>query len=613
MKGKQLLIWSLLLAPLFALSQPAEKACFSVPGGFYEESFSLEIFPFYQQHHIRFTTNGNRPTAQSRLYTAPMLLDESLYSTSDIYTIQVTPEGQMFYPDSVQHCIVIRAAVFDENDNCISDVATHSYFIHDLGCDTHGLPVMSLCSDSIGLFNYYTGIMVPGCYQSPNLPDWTGNYFCKGMDWERACNVEFYESDNTGINQIAGLRTHGGASRRFQQKGFKIYAREDYGNKRFEHVFFQENASLDSYKHLAIKPFRCSNWMTTGIQDHLAQQVARELDIDCLASRQMVLFLNGEYWGIYALEESPDERYLEDHFGIDVEESNIIKQWIFLEHGDDAQWNDLFQWVMDTDFSLEENYRLLSERIDLDNFIDYQVFELYSSNVDWPKNNVRCWQRNNGRWRWIFYDGDGCFFRDWDVFSNATDTSTVVNGNNPSFFQATLFFRKLLDNDEFKMRFWNRFVQLLTDPLRYEQVLPRFNALCALVDAEVSNQSHRFGFPSSMSKWTEDVGRVEAHIRSLNQVMFEKLESFLPSMGIAESSLSFSCYPNPFLDHVTLCVFSAESRNSEMHVFNMLGQEVYAQAVVLNAGANTVGLDISLPSGLYVLKMDNFAIKILRR
>lgn len=599
--------------PFLGISQPAEKACFSVPGGFYEASPTLEIFPFYQQHHIRFTTNGNRPTAASRLYTEPLLLDESLYSTSDIFTIQVTPDGQMFYVDSVKHCIVIRAAVFDENENQISEVATNSYFIHALGCDTHGLPVMSLCSDSTGLFNYYSGIMVPGYYQSPNIPNWTGNYFGRGMDWERACNVEFYEADNTGINQIAGLRTHGGGSRRLQQKGFKIYAREAYGKKRFQHVFFPENLPLDSYKHLSMKPFRCSNWMTTGIQDHLVQQMARSLNVDCLASRQMVLFLNGEYWGIYALEETPDERYLEDHFGIPSEESNIVKQWIFLEHGDDTQWNSLFQWVMDTDFSVKENYDLLCEKIDIDNFIDYQVLELYSSNVDWPKNNVRCWQPNHGRWRWIFYDGDGCFFSDWEVFPNATDTSTIVSGNNPSFFQATLFFRKLLDNNEFKTRFKNRFIQLMSDPLRYEQISPRFNALCALVEAEVPYQCERFGFPSSLAKWEEDVNHVDAHLRSLNQRMREKLDRFLPSFGIVDSSLSFSCYPNPFTDGVTLFVNSAESKNSKVQVFNILGQEVYSRAVSLHAGCNEIKVDVSLPSGLYFLEMDHFVTKIIRK
>ena len=200
---KWLLILPLLMLPFFGTSQDVERPCFSAAGGFYETSFFLEITPANPQHHIRFTTNGNRPTAQSRLYTEPLLLDGSLYSDADIYTIQVAPDDQMFYPDSVKHCIVIRAAEFDDNDSCVSEVKTNSYFIRSLGCDTHGLPVMSLCSDSLGLFDYYTGIMVPGRFFYPTDPNWTGNYFCKGANWERTCNVEFYELNNRGINQIA--------------------------------------------------------------------------------------------------------------------------------------------------------------------------------------------------------------------------------------------------------------------------------------------------------------------------------------------------------------------------------------------------------------------------
>ena len=604
-----MLIGICLLVPFFGISQPAERACFSVSGGFYEESPTLEIFPFYQQHHIRFTTNGNRPTAQSRLYTDPLLLDESLYSTSDIYTIQVAPDEQMFYPDSVRHCIVIRAAVFDENDSCISEVATNSYFIQSLGCNTHGLPAVSLCADSLDLFSYYQGIMVPGVWFSPSTPDWSGNYFCKGTEWERACNVEFYEFDNSGINQIAGLRTHGGASRRYQQKGFKVFAKEEYGKKRFEHLFFQENAPLDSYKRLVLKPFRCSNWITTGIQDHLAQQVARNLDIECLASRQAVLFLNGEYWGIYAIEESPDERYLEDHFGVDPDDSNIIKQWILLDHGDDTQWNELFQWVFDADFSLEKNYQLLSEKVDLDNFIDYQIFELYSSNVDWPQNNVRCWQQGNDRWRWIFYDGDGCFFRNWDVFSNAIAQNRV----NPSASQSTLFFRKFLENNEFKKNFRNRFKQLMAEQLCYDSISPCFNALCGLIEAEVPSQCDRFGFPANMEKWIEDVSRVDFHLLSLNQKMSESLIRFMDAPVLPGATQSLSCYFNSFQDQLILFIDAVESQQSKVSLFNTLGEEVYTQTVSLHVGSNTISLNVQISSGLYVLVMDNYVTKIIRQ
>lgn len=607
-----MLIGSLLLVSLWGMSQPIEKACFSVLGGFYEESPTLEIFPFYQQHHIRFTTNGNRPTAQSRLYTEPLLLDESLYSTSDIFTIQVAPEKDMFYPDGVEHCIVIRAAVFDANENRISEVTTHSYFIHALGCDTHGLPVVSLCADSLDLFDYSRGIMVPGAWFSPSLVDWTGNYFCRGLAWEKCCNVEFYETDNTGINQMAGLRTHGGASRRFQQKGFKVFAKEEYGKKRFEHLFFPENAPLDSYKHLSLKPFRCSNWLTTGIQDQLAQQVARSLDIDGLASRQTVLFLNGEYWGIYALEETPDERYLEDHFDVDLEESTIIKQWIMLEHGDDTQWNELFQWVMDTDLSDEDNYHFLCDRIDIDNFIDYQIFELYSGNVDWPQNNVRCWRPSNGKWRWIFYDGDGCFFRDWDVFANAVATDTIPIGNNPSAFQATLFFRKLNENAAFRDRFESRFRQTMDDMLRYDRISPIFNSICAWIREEVSEQCNRFGFPSSMTKWEDDVSRVDGHLFSLNSMMEERLRHFLNTAEIPDVQ-PLCCYPNPFDCQLNLTLKANGSKHCELCVFNTLGQKVYRKPIGLTAGINHITVDLPLPPGIYVLKTDQYIAKIVKQ
>lgn len=603
----------LLLVPFFGTGQPIEKACFSVPGGFYEESPVLELFPFYMNHHIRFTTNGNRPTAQSRLYTEPLVLDERLYSTSDIYTIQVAPEKDMFYADSVEHCIVIRAAVFDENDNCISEVATNSYFIGALGCHTHGLPVLSLCADSLDLFSFYRGILVPGAWISPNWPEWTGNYFNKGPEWERVCNVEFYEPDNRGINQIAGLRTHGGASRRYQQKGLKIYAREAYGKKRFEHLFFPENAPIDSYKHLCLKPFRCSNWMTTGVQDHLAQEVVRTLNIDGLASRQMVLFLNGEYWGIYALEESPDERYLEDHFGIDVDESSIVKKWIYPEHGDSIRWQALFQWVMDTDLSDEENYQTLCEQIDIDNFIDYQIFELYSSNVDWPKNNVRCWQRDGGKWRWIFFDGDGCFFLDWDVFANATDTDPIPNGTNPSAFQATLFFRKLMANAAFKKHFVDRFHQLMADQLRYDRIAPHFHAVCDQVRGEVPSQSSRFGFPSSMAQWEEDVIHVDDHLRTLNSLMETKLSYFLNTQENPDITSPIHCYPNPFDGQLTVEIAATSVKPCEIRVFNVLGQEVYREQLLLGAGQNQITVNLPLNPGLYFLKIDQQVTKIVKQ
>ena len=293
---KKIVLCICLMACLVGHAQN-DTVVFSAKGGFYDEVFLLELYNIHPENHICYTTNGNRPDAHSPLYVDSLVLDERMYSNSDIYTIVNCPEQGFFLPDSVQHCIVIRAAVFDENGNCVSRVMTQSYFIRALGCDTHGLPAVSLCVDSLDLFDYETGILVPGVFFDSLNYSWTGNYYQSGQDWERLANIEFYELvDNSGINQMAGLRTHGGNARRGSQKGLKVYARNEYGAKRFRHSFF-ESIPINSFKHLVLKPF-VDEWFWAGIQNNICQRMARDINVESLATRPVVLFLNGEYWGI---------------------------------------------------------------------------------------------------------------------------------------------------------------------------------------------------------------------------------------------------------------------------------------------------------------------------
>ena len=75
----------------FSAKAQNDTVLFSAKGGFYEEVLQLELFNYYPQNHIRYTTNGTRPTAKSQLYEEPLLLDTSKYSKSDIYTHHLLP------------------------------------------------------------------------------------------------------------------------------------------------------------------------------------------------------------------------------------------------------------------------------------------------------------------------------------------------------------------------------------------------------------------------------------------------------------------------------------------------------------------------------------------
>lgn len=609
---RNILLVLALMISFLGVSQD-KTVCFSVSGGFYEESFFLELTPqvsIYPSggYHIRYTTNGSIPTASSRCYTEPLLLDTSLYSTSNFFTIQVAPENRMFYPDSVNHCIVIRAALFDNQDSIVGEVTTNSYLIRSLGCDTHGLPVLSLCADSVDLYDFNRGILVPGVHYNPNNPDWSGNYFCRGMKWERLCNVEFYELDNTGINQQAGVRTHGESSRYLQQKGLKLYAREQYGKKRFKHRFFEET-SLERFKRLNLRPFSCTNGTFTGVQDALAQRVARELNIDALACRQTVLFLNGEYYGIYSIEEVPDEHYLNDYYGVDENLVNIIERWVYLDYGDSTNWHELYQWLQGADLSLDENYAWVNERIDMDNYIDYMLYELYSFNIDWPTNNVRFWQEGNGKWRWVFYDGDACFHRIFDVVANAIDT---CNSIHPTQAKSTLLFRKMLGNADFVNRLSNRFYELISGPLHYE-VDSLFHLFSNHIESEIPMQVARFNIPYSVNRWETDVSRVEEFIQTFEDQLYVLMQDLLGFDAVTEHERNMMVFPNPFSDRIFLLLDSEEAASIPVSIIDLMGREVFRCEALDNGGFAEVTMPRELPSGMYLLKCKGGVAKIVKR
>lgn len=180
------------------------EVLFSREGGFYDAPFTLSLGSTDWTCQIHYTLNGDTPTMDDALYETPLFLDEHLFSTAAIFTVPIAPVNEFYRPDSVQRAIVIRAAAFDAEGQRVSEVATQTYLIRALGCDHHGLAVVSVCCDSLSLFDYDTGIFVPGTLFNPDYPDWTGNYFGHGREWERLANVEFYEPNNTGVNQQCG-------------------------------------------------------------------------------------------------------------------------------------------------------------------------------------------------------------------------------------------------------------------------------------------------------------------------------------------------------------------------------------------------------------------------
>ena len=587
------------IALLWAHSLLAQtEVSFSRQGGFYEECFPLTL-GCAEGFHIRYTMNGSTPTDESFIYTEPLALDEKCYSKSNIYTIVDCIPSTYYAVEDVKHAIVIRAAAFDENGTCVSPVATQTFFIKALGCDLHGLPVLSLAADSLDLFDYETGIFVPGVNYNWADSMGTGNYMMKGREWERPINIEFYEPDNSGVNQRCGLRTHGGASRRFQQKGMRLYAREEYGKKRFKHRFF-ETTALANFKHLNLHPFRCSNWLHTGGQEYLSQRVATQLDVDGLNVRQIVVFLNGEYWGIYTLEESPDERYLEDHYDVDLDLVNIIKYWGVLSYGDGMDWWGFRSWIENADLNQPSDSAHAFSRMDVHSFIDYYLLEVYGANLDWPQNNVLLWQAENGEpFRMMFYDGDGCFTR-W--YYKAMAHSLVEGGNS-------LIINKFMESEAFKVMLYERYCELSSTVFSNYTLNAVWDDYRDLVEDEVPFQSNRFGFPKSVQRWQADMDSVRVFFTKRPHTFHKEMQemfAFTPSM-----LNEIAVYPNPCNGIFDIHVASEVCSIVPTAIYDMTGRLVYVNDYFLRPGDNVIKVNTSLRSGLYVVNIGGIIKKMV--
>lgn len=586
-----------------------EILTFSHLGGIYEESFELGIFGS-STSRIRYTTDGTTPTFESHLYNHPIYLDNSYRSQANINQFQIYAPGvhEPPNPDVVPKSIVVRAAAFDEEGERVSDVVTHSYFVKELGINHNSLPIISICADHNDLFDEERGIFVPGIYWDSEDPLWTGNYYQRGMEWERLIHIEFYaNSNNIGFRQYAGMRTHGGNGRRHPQKGLRLYARSEYGDSHFNHRIF-ENKPMTTYKRLVIKGFS-SSWSQTGVEDYLTSTIATDLFADEIATRPVVLYLNGEYWGLYYLQERIDERYLAANFGVDEDSVDLIEDWWGgVVAGSFHSFNKLYNYISNNDLSVPSNYNALTDQMDIDNFIDYQLFQIFIANKDWPVNNMKCWKpRNGGKWRWIFFDGDAGL-EDLEHQTYAKALSTEDEGG---LAHSTMFLRKLLKNPTFKNKFFLRFEELLNTALSYQNTEEIYQYIVPLVGNEINQQITRFAVPTDYDAWQEKLNQLR-YFLSLRACEMQKQVKEYSDIDVYQSTCQFnkpdiqnmSVSPNPNNGNFTLTFNSSTANAVTIIIRNTLGQVVQARNMVVEKGDNSMIFNEErLPNGVLFLNI----------
>ena len=575
------------------------QVTFSAPGGIYQKSFTLTLSAD-DGLAIHYTTDGSVPTLLSPLYEEPMTLSPMLYSTRDIFLMQDAPDNEWNPPSEVRHAIVLRAAAFDNDGIQVGSVTTNTYLIADLLGHAPQLPVVSIALDYQHLFDADSGIFSPNGW-IPEDDFNTGNFNQHGREWERLASVEFYELDNSGFSQMLGIRVHGGKTRRYMQKPLKLYARKEYGDKKIQCPLF-DHLPYTSFKRLVLKPFSAA-WTDAGIQDILGHAIARPLQFVSLASRPVTLYLNGEYWGIYYLQESPDERLIEQLDDVEADDVNIIGSWLGLvENGNNTRFRQLMRFLEGADLSDTLQYQQLCSLVDIDDFIDYHLFEAFIANQDWPANNMRCYQHDNSLWRWIFYDGDGAFGNPVEFMS---DVLTYQGEDQwPSCAEATLCLRRCLQSPQFIEQFDRRLHELTSTIFAYSNTSHYLEQIRDAVAPEVEWQSERFSMPQNVASWRSAVDDIDLFLRQRPDIYCKQMETLI--LAPVNSDQQFCLYPNPAHSAVNLQGSSSEPEWIQYYLYDSMGRLVMQNDAFFIPQPSVTRLDLSsLPAGVYTLRLSS--------
>lgn len=529
---------------------------FSKSSGIYSESFSLELEG--EGGKLYYTVDGSDPrTSETRIeYTgafevgdrngepnvvsavSPLLISGNFNEYMDS---SETFECKMPVPadSAVDKCTVVRAAI-EADDGTFSQTSACTYFFgtveeHIKGikesCEASGqdLAVISISMNYDDLFDPEKGIYVKGNIfdkafeelldsndkiDGETARSLDANYKQHGKEWERTCNIDFMEYNADGgetkFSQDAGIRIQGNYSRSDLQKGFRLIARKSYGDNNFRYEVFGDNAkndkgeNLDKYKSLVLRAGgNCA--FTAKFNDTYWQDMSKELDCSTKASRPCVVYLNGEYWGLYILEEDYSNDYFEDHYGVVKDDvvvykgdAESLKLGYKLDEGNLPEGeNDesyYFSELLDffknhDDLTEQSDYEEFAKLVDVESARDYFLSEVWINNKwDWPGKNWSMWKTANpqnateyddGKWRFMLYDMEfGGVSGRSDAYTNTVKEDNYkplglldMDTNNP----AVLTYAYLMTNETFREDYNTKLLEMSDGIYEKEKAIDKLN------------------------------------------------------------------------------------------------------------------------------------------
>jgi len=451
---------------------------FMLKGGFYTAPVAVELFTDLGGT-IRYTLDGSEPTEESTVYSEAIPISSTT---------------------------IVRASIFKPGF-IPSPVITNSYFINE-DFENRPLPVVSIATDPDNFWDASKGIYVQS-YKP---------------DWEIPVNVELFEnngSDRAGFNERAGIKVNGLYSWELPQKMLGVYFRKQYGSSQLEYPLFFDR-DRDTFDNLALRASG-SDWSYTMFRDGFIQQACHNynMNLDNMAFRPSIVYVNGEYLGIHNIREKVDEDYIVSNHGYSEGDFDLIENGDYVESGSLDAWNAYWTLVK-KDLSIQANFDSVANYMDVENFSDLIITEVYDGNNSIDHNTMAWKPKTGGKWRWILMDLDRGFF-EYDLY-----LLSFYSG------QTVWPLADLLENDDYKAYLGTRMANHMYTTYNPLRIKPRIDKHASDIAAEMPRHIARWlGTTSdygdaipSIEYWNTEVADLKTYAEGRPIIILNDLQNY---------------------------------------------------------------------------------------
>ncbi len=513
------------------------QVSFSQESGFFDGAFDLTLnaAPGYV---IYYTLDGSEPTKSSSLYTGPIRIVESgnrpvgPISRNLAYRFGHRPQ----LPETQLIGTTVRAIAVKGSHT--TPVVTKTYFaLKDLA-QKYNLPYINLSVEKEEFANS------KGIYYATKLTDDPRpriTAFC-----------ETFESNGARVGaQYVEIAMSGNGSLGFTQRSIRLYFKSsanpsvENNPSRLNYDIFngavlnRKGETVTSYKQLVLRNSG-NDCNRTLLRDALIHTLCKDLKVDTMASRPGLVFINGEFWGVYNIRERYGSQYISSHYG--VAEENVVMleapsplvtennsytdPFVLCDGvpGDEVPFEQLIQYAISHDLSVERYYKTVTDQVDIESLMDLYITHIFMSNADWPGNNEKVWRNKNPndpsgidtKWRFMLLDVDmGLGFNDsasGDLMYHA------FQGNGKKTSELML---ALLKNNSFRQQFIDRFLYVTDNVFSSEKTVPVLNELVRTMTPAMSMHFARWQNLWSGMNWNNEVQVVRTFLQ--NRPYYAKL------------------------------------------------------------------------------------------